>query len=79
MLVGLRGIRSIILGLKMYMPALMRAEGYDVEFRDVNHRERGAGTSKYTNFGRLWAALSDLRGVTWLIRRRRNPSGADEF
>ena len=62
-----------------YMPALMRAEGYAVEYKDVNHRERGAGTSKYTNFGRLWAALSDLRGVTWLVRRRRNPSGADEF
>ncbi|MEL7230875.1 MAG: glycosyltransferase family 2 protein [Pseudomonadota bacterium] len=62
-----------------YMPALMNAEGYKVEFMDVNHRERGAGQSKYTNFGRLWAALSDLRGVTWLIRRRRNPGGADEL
>ncbi|WP_370236405.1 MULTISPECIES: glycosyltransferase family 2 protein [Henriciella] len=61
-----------------YMPALVRAEGYETEFMDVNHRERGAGSSKYTNFGRLWAALSDLRGVTWLIRRRRNPHGADE-
>ena len=62
-----------------YMPALVRADGYDVEYMDVNHRERGAGRSKYTNFGRLWAALSDLRGVTWLIRRRRNPAGADEI
>ncbi|MEM1036236.1 MAG: glycosyltransferase family 2 protein [Pseudomonadota bacterium] len=62
-----------------YMPALMTAEGYRVEFMDVNHRERGAGQSKYTNFGRLWAALSDLRGVTWLIRRRRNSGGADEL
>ena len=61
-----------------YMPALIKADGFDVEFMDVNHRERGAGQSKYTNFGRLWAALSDLRGVTWLIRRRRNPEGADE-
>ena len=61
-----------------YMPALVKADGFDVEFMDVNHRERGAGQSKYTNFGRLWAALSDLRGVTWLIRRRRNPEGADE-
>lgn len=61
-----------------YMPALMGAEGFDVEFRDVNHRERGTGTSKYTNLGRLWAALSDLRGVIWLIRRRRNPNGVDE-
>jgi len=62
-----------------YMPALVRADGYNVEYMDVNHRERGAGRSKYTNFGRLWAALSDLRGVTWLIRRRRNPEGADEI
>lgn len=62
-----------------YMPAMMRAEGYDVEFKDVNHREREAGQSKYNNFGRLWAALSDLRGVMWLIRRRRNPEAADEI
>ncbi len=62
-----------------YMPAMMRAEGYDVEFRDVNHRQREEGKSKYTNFGRLWAALSDLRGVMWLIRRRRNPEAADEI
>lgn len=62
-----------------YMPALMNAEGYGVEFMDVNHRERGAGQSKYTNFGRLGDALSDLRGVMWLIRRRRNPGGSDEI
>jgi dolichol-phosphate mannosyltransferase len=62
-----------------YMPALMRAEGHGVEFRNVNHRPRGEGKSNYTNFGRLRDALSDLRGVMWLIRRRRNPGGADEF
>ena len=62
-----------------YVPALMRAEGFDVEYRDVNHRERGSGKSNYTNFGRLADALSDLRGVMWLIRRRRNPGGMDEL
>ena len=62
-----------------YMPAMMRAEGYVVEFKDVNHRERQAGQSKYNNFGRLWAALADLRGVMWLIRRRRTPEAADEI
>ncbi len=61
-----------------YMPALMNAEGYRVEFMNVNHRERGAGKSNYTNFGRLAPAWADLRGVMWLIRRRRNPGGADE-
>ncbi len=62
-----------------YMPALMKGEGYDVEFRDVDHRERGAGASNYTNFGRLGDAWSDMRGVGWLVRRRRNPNGFDEL
>ena len=62
-----------------YMPALMRAEGFDVEFLNVNHRPRGSGVSNYSNFGRLWAALSDLRGVMWLIRRRRHPQSTDEL
>ena len=61
-----------------YMPALMRADGHAIEFREVNHRPRGTGRSNYTNFGRLMDALSDLRGVMWLIRRRRHPGGADE-
>jgi dolichol-phosphate mannosyltransferase len=61
-----------------YMPALMRADGHKVEYRDVNHRPRGSGRSNYTNFGRLMNALSDLRGVMWLIRRRRVSGGADE-
>lgn len=62
-----------------YMPALMRAEGFGVAYVPVNHRPRGTGRSKYTNFGRLAAAFSDLRGVMWLIRRRRNPGGVDEL
>lgn len=61
-----------------YMPALINAEGYEAEFVNVNHRGRIHGVSKYTNFGRLGAAVSDLRGVTWLMKRRRNPDGADE-
>lgn len=61
-----------------YMPALIRAEGYRADFVDVNHRGRMHGVSKYTNFGRLGAAISDLRGVIWLIGRRRLPGGVDE-
>jgi dolichol-phosphate mannosyltransferase len=60
------------------MAALMIREGYRVEFLDVGHRQRGAGASKYTNLGRLWAALSDLLGVMWLNSRSRNPGGWDE-
>ncbi|MBI1338993.1 glycosyltransferase [bacterium] len=61
-----------------YLPALMQSEGYVVETRDVNHRPRRFGRSKYTNLGRLAVAMSDLRGVMWLRRRRRSPGGVDE-
>lgn len=62
-----------------YMAALMLREGYTVEFLQVNHRPRGAGRSKYTNFGRLAANATDLWGVMWLNSRARNPGGADEL
>ena len=62
-----------------YIPALMIREGYSIEFADVNHRPRGHGVSKYTNFGRLMVSLADLRGVMWLSRRARNPQGYDEL
>lgn len=62
-----------------YLPALMLREGYAVEFRPVNHRHRQTGRSKYTNFGRLTASLSDLFGVMWLQSRARDPGGADEL
>jgi dolichol-phosphate mannosyltransferase len=61
-----------------YLPALMRREGYRVAFRPVNHRHRQTGRSKYTNFGRLVASLSDLFGVMWLQSRARDPGGVDE-
>jgi glycosyltransferase involved in cell wall biosynthesis len=62
-----------------YIPALMLREGYQVDFRAVNHRHRQTGQSKYTNFGRLTASVSDLLGVMWLQTRARNPEGFDEF
>ncbi|MGJ8560982.1 MAG: glycosyltransferase family 2 protein [Litorimonas sp.] len=62
-----------------YLPALMLREGYACEYRDVSHRERGAGESKYTNFGRLKVSIADLRGVRWLISRARQSGGYDEL
>jgi glycosyltransferase involved in cell wall biosynthesis len=61
-----------------YLPALMRREGYAVGFRDVGHRHRATGRSKYTNLGRLWASLSDLVGVIWLQSRARDPGEVRE-
>ena len=61
-----------------YLPALMLREGYDVAFRPVTHRPRSAGRSKYTNLGRLLAAISDLAGVLWLRARARDPGVVEE-
>ncbi|MBY0565522.1 MAG: glycosyltransferase family 2 protein [Hyphomonadaceae bacterium] len=62
-----------------FMAALMQREGYAVEFLEVNHRQRGAGRSKYTNLGRLAANMSDLFGVMWLQSRARLSGGVDEL
>lgn len=62
-----------------YLPALMIREGYKVAYQDVGHRPRMVGRSKYTNLGRLWAAVSDLQGVMWLRSRARNPGAVEEL
>lgn len=62
-----------------YLPALMQSEGFLVEERPVGHRARQHGQSNYTNFGRLADAVSDMRGVMWLRKRRRSPGGVDEI
>lgn len=61
-----------------FLPALIKREGFAIEFRDVGHRPRTAGSSKYTNLGRLFASLSDMIGMMWLISRARQPGGWDE-
>ncbi|MDQ0466641.1 glycosyltransferase involved in cell wall biosynthesis [Caulobacter ginsengisoli] len=61
-----------------YLPALVVREGFKTAFEPVNHRHRETGVSKYTNWGRLKASVSDLLGVMWLQSRARNPEGVDE-
>jgi len=52
-----------------YLPALMQRVGWKTVSVPVSHRARVAGTSKYTNFGRLMVSFADLQGVAWLMRR----------
>ncbi len=66
-------------GMHRFFAALVRREGYDVEFVDVSHRERMAGTSKYTNWRRLKVTIGDLQGVMWLRRRCRHAKRVDEL
>jgi dolichol-phosphate mannosyltransferase len=60
-----------------YLPALVRRAGYESVSVPVNHRERAAGVSKYNNLQRAWVGLTDLRGVSWLIKRSK-VTGAEE-
>lgn len=62
-----------------YLPALMRREGFAIEFAQVNHRPRAYGRSKYTNLGRLAVAFRDLLGVMWLNDRARSPNRISEL
>jgi len=64
--------------LHRYLPALMRREGFTVEFSPVAHRPRVAGVSKYTNLQRGAVAIRDLIGVTWLLSRARQPETIEE-
>ena len=65
--------------LHRYLPALMIREGYENRYLDVDHRHRETGRSKYTNWGRLLASLSDLLGVMWLKSRSRRPGTISEL
>jgi glycosyltransferase involved in cell wall biosynthesis len=62
-----------------FLIALAQREGSKVAYVPVNHRPRGAGASKYTNFGRLLVSVHDLLGVRWLQRRHRGPTDIREL
>ncbi len=52
-----------------FLPMLFRCYGLQTASHPVNDRPRMAGTSKYTNIGRLMISIYDLIGVVWLRRR----------
>lgn len=62
-----------------YFPALMKREGFAVEFMAVGHRPREHGASKYNNLGRLAVAFRDILGVVWLKARARPPLTISEL
>ena len=54
-------------------------EGFENRYLDVDHRHRESGRSKYTNWGRLRASVSDILGVIWLKTRARQPGQIREL
>ncbi len=57
-------------GLHRYLPAIFTHAGLVMTEVAVNHRERKAGASKYTNLDRAIRGVYDLIGVSWLLKRK---------
>ena len=75
---GLKAVRRDVMlglpyfdGLHRFLPALVRREGYEIDYVDVVDRPRRMGVSNYGLWDRLWVGILDLAGVWWLIRRRK--------
>jgi len=62
-----------------YLIALMRREGYLVEFVPVGHRPRMHGKSKYGVLDRALVSIRDIMGVIWLQARCRLPKDRAEL
>ncbi len=58
-------------GLHRFLPALVKREGRDILYVDVQDRTRLSGRSHYTAGNRLWVGLGDMFMVFWLMRRYR--------
>jgi dolichol-phosphate mannosyltransferase len=59
-------------GMHRFIPALVKAAGYQLVEVPVNHRPRRFGESKYGLGNRAWRATIDMFGVRWLLSRRLN-------
>ena len=57
-------------GLHRFLPAIFTHAGLRLAEIDVNHRQRSAGASKYTNWDRALRGIYDLVGVCWLLKRK---------
>lgn len=57
-------------GMHRFLPAVFTHAGLKISEIDVNHRERKAGQSKYTNLDRAIRGIYDLVGVCWLLKRK---------
>lgn len=60
-----------------YLPALYQRAGGRVENVEVSHRAREMGVSKYGFWNRALVGISDLFGVSWLIRRGKLPMATE--
>jgi dolichol-phosphate mannosyltransferase len=62
-----------------YLPALYQRAGGNIENIEVAHRPREMGVSKYGFWNRAIVGISDLFGVSWLIRRGKRPEFSEQI
>jgi hypothetical protein len=73
-----RDLPMTLKGMHRFIPALLLMRGARLAQIPVNHRPRRAGVSKYTNFGRLFVTIRDLRAVRWMQTRHRRFTVTEE-
>jgi dolichol-phosphate mannosyltransferase len=66
-------------GQHRFLPALFQYDGKRVIAREVSHRPRTAGISKYNNLNRALVGIWDLVGVVWLRTRSTKPGRVTEL
>jgi dolichol-phosphate mannosyltransferase len=66
-------------GMHRFMATLVRYQGGKVVERDVNHRQRAAGTAKYGIGNRIWRGLRDCMAMRWLRTRILTHRVREEF
>jgi len=66
-------------GMHRFMATLVRYQGGKVVERDVNHRQRAAGTAKYGIGNRIWRGLRDCFAMRWMRTRILTHRVREEF
>jgi glycosyltransferase involved in cell wall biosynthesis len=81
----MRGLRAEALqqiigfrAMHRFLPTILKLHGRNVEEMLINHRPRGAGSSKYGTLDRLFVGISDIKGIRWYRKRFFPPGRAEQ-
>lgn len=56
-------------GMHRFLPSILRFQGFSVQEREVSHRPRMQGVSKYGIHNRLWRGIVDCFAIRWFRKR----------
>jgi len=73
---GIRAMRKgclaeipVFNGMHRFLPSILRFQGFSVQEREVSHRPRLQGVSKYGIHNRLWRGIVDCFAIRWYRKR----------